>query len=651
MTRLFLVLLFCCALQFTTNAQARFNVEGEARIIGSYLELVKPSNTGHILNMSSEGAAMDINATTDLYLNANDNINLHANNSNGEVGIGTSNPTSILHIVGTKPTLKVLDPNLGIGEKSSFRIGKAQNDNQSLGIEFKYLIPQSAVSFHMWGDVFGDALTIQKGGNVGIGTDAPEKSLHVSSGSAGNVEADLNSIAVFEKDGIGFLQMLTPEANPRGILFGEPGANRAGGIIYNGTNASDGLDFRTNGNNSKMVITSTGNVGIGTTSATSKLQVDNTTNSTPYSILLNSNNGLIRTNSWAQIHLQNKNGSTTNFWHIGHRDNNNFDIAYGPESGTVIGPSNAKLTILPDGKVGIGVTTPDELLHVNGKIKIGDDGTLEDLGSLVMGINAWLRPTIDNSRDLGSSIQRWDDVYATNGVINTSDRKDKTNIRDLEYGLEEVLQLKPVRYQWKNNKSHPEKLGLIAQDLLDVIPEVVKTHDWLPVEGSSRNQLEHVKLERLGVYYSDIIPVLVHAIQEQQTIIEELRSTNEIQQTEIDDLKTRLAQIEALLQGQSTNQQLPTSTIQLTTARLEQNQPNPFTESTLIRYFIPEGIKKAELRITNVAGKVLKEITIPDRGAGQTKLEAQSLSAGTYFYTLTLDSRMLETKSMVLTKN
>ena len=154
---------------------------------------------------------------------------------------------------------------------------------------------------------------------------------------------------------------------------------------------------------------------------------------------------------------------------------------------------------------------------VNGRLRIGTE-TIEDTGSNQLSFNASLLPDADNVMRLGNNSFRWVGVWAVDGTINTSDRREKKNIKNLKYGLNEVLQIQPVSFKWKNANNPDMKLGLIAQDLQKLIPEVVKTHIW--EKDETTGTIEKKELNRLGVYYSDLIPVLIKAIQEQQEIIE-----------------------------------------------------------------------------------------------------------------------------------
>ena len=205
------------------------------------------------------------------------------------------------------------------------------------------------------------------------------------------------------------------------------------------------------------------------------------------------------------------------------------------EIGIGSGPADRQnaVTVLKNGNVGIGTTLPLDLLHIlDGRLRVGSVETIEDVGVSELGFDATLRPITDDENDLGEPSFRWRDVYATNGTINTSDARVKTAVEDSPYGLDEVMQMRPVRYEWIDRPQAGKKLGLIAQDLLPVVSEVVKTHAQRPVSeedaeqalaSGRRPQMERVEMERMGVYYSDLIPVLIKAIQEQQATIEALQ--------------------------------------------------------------------------------------------------------------------------------
>lgn len=163
-------------------------------------------------------------------------------------------------------------------------------------------------------------------------------------------------------------------------------------------------------------------------------------------------------------------------------------------------------------------------------------GSVEDMldGVAEFQFNNMLTPVTDNSYDVGSSLQRWSVIYSGNGVINTSDKNLKTAIKPLQYGLNEVLQLEPVSFKWKEEKHNDfvipnsdkgTKLGFIAQEVQQIIPEVVVTHQWKEYEENP-GVLVKEENDRLGMRYSDMIPVTIKAIQEQQAIIEELEEQN-----------------------------------------------------------------------------------------------------------------------------
>ncbi len=124
--------------------------------------------------------------------------------------------------------------------------------------------------------------------------------------------------------------------------------------------------------------------------------------------------------------------------------------------------------------------------------------------------------------------------------------------------------------------------------------------------------------------------------------ISELELKNEELQMQLDELKNLVSQL--------VEEKAPTQHGSLSSARLDQNEPNPFTRATRIKYFVPDHIREAELRVYDQQGRLIKTFAIAARGEGETMLQTNSLSTGQYYYTLSLDGEILETKKMILNR-
>jgi len=221
---------------------------------------------------------------------------------------------------------------------------------------------------------------------------------------------------------------------------------------------------------------------------------------------------------------------------------NNNDRLFVIGNGESGAPSNA-MVVLKNGNTGVGTDAPQELFHISGgRLRIGSE-IIEDGGSDILAFSSSLVPTEDEADRLGGPNRKWLDVYAANGTIQTSDRRSKTNIIELKYGLEEVLKMQPVSFNWKNKNNPDTKLGLIAQDLQILIPEVIHSHIWEKDKASG--VLTKKELDRLGVYYSDLVPVLIKAIQEQNKIIETQGAEIKASKTDYEALLSRIEIIES----------------------------------------------------------------------------------------------------------
>jgi hypothetical protein len=146
-------------------------------------------------------------------------------------------------------------------------------------------------------------------------------------------------------------------------------------------------------------------------------------------------------------------------------------------------------------------------------------------------------PNGDNFQNLGSSGSRWAAVFAANGTIQTSDARLKRGIANLNYGLNQVMQLRPVSFQWKDGNDKRTHLGLLAQEVDAVLPEAVE-------KGADASV-------PLGMNYSNLTPVLIKAIQEQQRTLERAQAEIKTLRAENDALSRRIKSIEATLTKKS----------------------------------------------------------------------------------------------------
>ncbi|MEM8528316.1 MAG: tail fiber domain-containing protein [Bacteroidota bacterium] len=235
----------------------------------------------------------------------------------------------------------------------------------------------------------------------------------------------------------------------------------------------------------------------------------------------------------------------------------------------------------------------------------------------------------------------------TGALLFASDKKFKQNVRQMNSALNKVLKLQPKTYHFEKhahiNFPEEKQFGFIAQELQEEFPELViqNLHPHFGKEGEHTGETKY-----LSVNYINLIPVLTKAIQEQQIIIEE-------KEDKIVALEKRMEALDQLMQTVLKQIENRASIIQQSTlhqkAYLEQNQPNPFSEDTTIKYFIPSTAKQAILKVFTTEGRLIESLDL-DLQATDITLNNASLPAGNYIYTLIVDGVQMDSKTMLLTK-
>jgi hypothetical protein len=129
----------------------------------------------------------------------------------------------------------------------------------------------------------------------------------------------------------------------------------------------------------------------------------------------------------------------------------------------------------------------------------------------------------DNAMDLGYSSVRFDDIYATNGTIQTSDQNEKNTITDSDLGLDFVNRLTPKSYIF-NGKTRTH-YGLIAQEVETVLSDISKTStDFAGFIKSDISEEQDGSEYRYGLRYNEFIAPMIKAIQELKADNDALRA-------------------------------------------------------------------------------------------------------------------------------
>lgn len=186
-------------------------------------------------------------------------------------------------------------------------------------------------------------------------------------------------------------------------------------------------------------------------------------------------------------------------------------------------------------RIGINDTTPSYPLDINGITRIDDYLIVGNTSTATTAI----RPGTSGNLDLGNSNYKWDDIWATNTTIQSSDERRKDLIENIPHGVEFLNSVRPVQYKWKDYtqtnddgtqtdiKYTRKHFGIIAQELKTILEEKnISTNDFAPFVYDSDS-------DSYAIRYGEFVPILIKSVQE-------LSKEN-------NDLKTRLEILETLV--------------------------------------------------------------------------------------------------------
>lgn len=407
----------------------------------------------------------------------------------GYVGIGTASPSAPLEIVHTSGNTLVLSKTTGGSLSFKKTNATAQEWNISPSDDFSiYDITAGTQPFNIK----------KTSGNVGIGTISPNHLLTINNAASGGTYFGLYQSYV---DGNDWRNWVIGSNNQ---TFGDFN------ILQSNATGGNPLSAGT----SRFYINKLGNVGIGTTAPAAKLHVSNGAASNTQILL----GPAAASGDYAYINWNNN--STVQ------------ELKIYADAGFTSFYTSAteRMRISSGGDVAINTstiswaTTNRRVLEINGAstvllgLKVGDsqkayyyaDSTDVYLSKVTAAGRLYV---VNNSAG----------VYLTDGATSwtgNSDERLKNINSPIENATDKLMTLRPVNFSWKSDSSNKEVLGLIAQDVEKVFPQVIDIGK-LP---SSPDKPQQDETEYLGVRYTELIPVLVKAIQELKQEIETLKN-------------------------------------------------------------------------------------------------------------------------------
>ena len=444
----------------------------------SYAQILADSNGN--LDLSSRGNfASNIQFYTSSGSAPTERMRIDAN---GRVGIGLTNPDVALSLEGD---LRVRDSSGntdvyfggGTGQAAINLYGPSQTTYSSIlnnnsytyftmnggnGIQYR----ARGAGTHIFSTTNSDTerMRIANNGNVGIGTTSPDQPLSVvgkMSFKTGTTTRGLVGSPSWDGGYVSIQNGTLAESAANAALY----QNSLG---ITSVNAASGqrIEFKI-ANSEKMRLDSSGNLLVGKTAdnwGTTGVQVHG------YGVVAASRNG----------HVINANRETTD-----------GDIVRFQKNGSTVGSIGVANN---DIYIGTGDTT---LTFIDGSNNINPTGTSGAQRS--------------DAISLGDTNNRFKDGYFS-GTVNaanfntTSDATLKTNVETLTGSLDAVKALRGVSYDWIDSGN--SEVGVIAQEVEAVIPDVVSTND------------QGIK----SVKYGNLVAVLIEAIKEQQAQIDELKA-------------------------------------------------------------------------------------------------------------------------------
>ena len=449
--------------------------------------------------------------------------------TNNRLGIGTTNPQRSLEIFnatadahlrlsGAAPSVSMGEAVTGAVYQAKFGLvtANAQFVTGSLAGDF-VIISQTGAT--IWVTSGGEKMRLTSGGNVGIGTTSPTSPLHIGNTTSGNQKIQ---------------------------QWGEPGFVDNYGLILRGSSLDGvfkfyGLNNGTETTNPILSMNrSSGNLGIGTTAPQYQAQITKTSANAVTDVLaLHNGTNPAGGGTGARLLFKLSNFETSaetrkyaSIEGVSTSDYNE-DISLVFRTKAANADPAERVRITNAGNLLVGSTTTAyaasnrNVFEVNGAtqslialksgdVKQGYFFVTSNGGDMYLtkdtGTNSFIFQNQSNGVFLSVGATSWSSI---------SDIRLKNINSNIDNAIDSLMTLQAINYSWKSDAHKKENLGLIAQEVEKVFPQVISKSKF---KGNNATNISEDNTEYLSVRYAELVPVLIKAIQEQQAQIEQLKN-------------------------------------------------------------------------------------------------------------------------------
>ncbi len=214
-------------------------------------------------------------------------------------------------------------------------------------------------------------------------------------------------------------------------------------------------------------------------------------------------------------------------------------------------------------------------------------------------------------------------------VYNNSDERTKTNINSIDNGLNTILSLRPVSYNWKNDSKNNSSRSIENTSNMPYGPEEGKTQYGFLAQDVEKILPDAVITDENGyklINYTAIIPHLVQSVQELQGVVAN-------QEAIIENLSSQLAQ-----NGSNA-----------TLCKITNCTPNPTSGIITFEYTLSETTSSATILVTDLVGALKYSLDCSPIETSITE-DLSSLKDGLYIATLSVNGEVQDSKQFIIRK-